>query len=183
MQELSKSILKAGCMSLALLGATAVVTVMIAPDTAYAGSEKSKGKAKGKGKAKKAKHEDKNNSCDEKEFKGKGGVAAEIGMHPCALGNMNSLNGKSGKLDDLKTDLIDLGTAIAVYDKNNGDWAEPTCDEYPSGYDCYWTPSLSGDTTAIEQAYEDALNDYAAISNKPVSLAKMNAIRDWLTGA
>jgi len=110
MSTLPKTLIKVTCLSIALLGATAVVTTMMVPDAAYAKNDKAKDKGNGNGKDKskdrsaKAKGKKaakpvkiaKAGGCGSREFNGNGGVAAEIGVHPCALGNLNAWNNNSG---------------------------------------------------------------------------------------
>ena len=49
MSTLPKTLIKVTCLSIALLGATAVVTTMMVPDAAYAKNDKAKDKGNGNG--------------------------------------------------------------------------------------------------------------------------------------
>ncbi len=92
MFTLPKTFVKVTCLSIALLGATAVVGTMTLPDVAYAKSDKSKGKSKGKGKQ--------NKSASAKVYKGQGNaVALALGVHPSELGNLNAWNNNSDNMN------------------------------------------------------------------------------------
>lgn len=94
MKNMPKTLVKTVCLSIALLGATAVVTTVTMPDVAYAKSSKSKGKAKGSSNkpahaAAKAK----------KPYQGGNAIAVATGLHPSQLGNLNAWNNNSGNLN------------------------------------------------------------------------------------
>ncbi len=108
MTTLPKTLMKVTCLSIALLGATAVVATMTLPDAAYAKSDKAKGKSKDKSNKGKSKERSKpakpakpvkaaatGGGCGSGSYNG-GGVASEIGVHPCQLGNLNAWNNNSG---------------------------------------------------------------------------------------
>ena len=119
MRATATPMIKAACLSVALLGATAVVSTLMMPDIAYAKSEKAKGKSdKAKGKSDKAKGKSKSNkpkakssgnkkstrseaSVTDEETTEKGGkkpyqggnkIAVALGVHPSELGNLNAWN-------------------------------------------------------------------------------------------
>lgn len=93
MKTMPKALIKTACLSIALLGATAVVTTVMMPDVAYAKSDKAKGK--GKGAAKKAEKAAKATKT-KKPYQGGNAIAVATGLHPSQLGNLNAWNNNSG---------------------------------------------------------------------------------------
>lgn len=119
MQATKTPIMKALCLSVALMGATAVVSTLIMPDMAVAKSDKAKGKSdKAKGKSDKAKGksdnakgkkptkakkaprsqsattegDDSESNGGKKPYQGGNKIAVALGVHPSELGNLNAWN-------------------------------------------------------------------------------------------
>lgn len=109
MTRLAGKLMTTACLSLALAGPAALAVTLATPGIAVAKDHKDKGKpdkprGRARAEAKKAakqtrvKADSAGGGCKSGSYSG-GGVAGEIGVHPCQLGNLNAWNGKSGNAD------------------------------------------------------------------------------------